>query len=103
MKEIDRLPHGPGWYAKGLGVREGSGERIAIVYMRNIVEIVRELIGNPRFKHHMRYAPERQWTSDARIHRVFGETWTGNWWWRMQVSRQVATDKEVCSPNGPSS
>ncbi|KAF8598911.1 hypothetical protein BDV93DRAFT_450229, partial [Ceratobasidium sp. AG-I] len=52
---------------------------------RNPVDIVHELIGNPRFKEHMRYAPERHWTSEARDNRIYGEMWSGDWWWRTQV------------------
>jgi hypothetical protein len=86
MKEIDTLPHGPAWRAVTLRVKEGDESRIVVVYIRNIIEVIRELIGNVRFRAHMRYAPERHWTSSARRKRVFGEMWTGDWWWNMQVS-----------------
>ncbi|KAF8597217.1 hypothetical protein BDV93DRAFT_479616 [Ceratobasidium sp. AG-I] len=36
----------------------------------------------------MRYAPERHWSSSKRTTRVYDEMWSGNWWWRMQVSLQ---------------
>ncbi|KAF8597999.1 hypothetical protein BDV93DRAFT_413404, partial [Ceratobasidium sp. AG-I] len=51
---------------------------------RNPVEVVRELIGNPRFKDYIKYAPEKHWMSEARDVRIYGEMWTANWWWRTQ-------------------
>ncbi|KAG8698980.1 hypothetical protein FRC08_005592 [Ceratobasidium sp. 394] len=50
-------------------------------------------MGNPRFKRYMRYAPERHWTSRARRKQVFGEMWTGDWWWNMQVSMRFLSSK----------
>ncbi|KAF8595747.1 hypothetical protein BDV93DRAFT_456186, partial [Ceratobasidium sp. AG-I] len=55
------------------------------VYKRSVIDVIRDLIGNPRFKDVMRYAPERHWTSTRMQSRVYGEMWTGNWWWRRQV------------------
>lgn len=86
MKALDRLPHGPAWRAVTLKVTEGENSRIVVVYFCNIIEVLRDLIGNTQLKAHMRYAPERHWTSRARRKRVFGEMWTGDWWWRIQVS-----------------
>jgi hypothetical protein len=86
MAAIDRMPHGPAWRAITLNVEEGDHTRVVVVYIRDIIEVIRELMGNTRFKAHMRYAPERHWTSRARRKRVFGEMWTGDWWWQMQVS-----------------
>ncbi|KAF8597068.1 hypothetical protein BDV93DRAFT_610591 [Ceratobasidium sp. AG-I] len=85
MAAIDRLPHGPAWKAVTLKVTEGDNSRVVVVYFRDIIEVLRDLIGNTRFKAHMRYAPERHWTSRARRKRVFGEMWTGDWWWNMQA------------------
>jgi hypothetical protein len=87
MKAIDTLPAGPEWRAVTMRVGEGDDARVIVVYVRDIIQVIRELIGNSRFKRHMRYGPERHWTSNARRKRVFGEMWTGDWWWRMQVSR----------------
>ncbi|KAG9086653.1 hypothetical protein FS749_003498 [Ceratobasidium sp. UAMH 11750] len=85
MKAIDTLPHGPPWKAVTLNVPVGDEERLMVVYVRDVVGVIRELMGNNRFKRHMRYAPERHWTSKARRKRVFGEMWTGDWWWTMQM------------------
>lgn len=86
LKDIDKLPHGPEWVAQDIEIGEGDNTRYVTMFKRDVVEVVRELMGNPRFKECMRYTPEQHWTSDTRTHRVYSELWTGNWWWRMQVS-----------------
>ncbi|KAG9119868.1 hypothetical protein FRC07_004892, partial [Ceratobasidium sp. 392] len=86
LSDVDRLPHGPDWYAKDVVVGEGGPyERVHTVYFRRIIDVIRELIGNPAFKHMMRYAPERHWTSRWQHSRVYGEMWTANWWWLRQL------------------
>ncbi|KAG8771371.1 hypothetical protein FRC12_003652 [Ceratobasidium sp. 428] len=82
--DVDKLPHGPSWMAKILGVGRGRYAREHIMFKRPVVDVVRELIGNPAFKDFMKYAPERHWTSRARRSRIYSEMSTGNWWWRVQ-------------------
>jgi hypothetical protein len=86
VKDIDALPHGPSWDTATIDIGEGMHKRTHVVFKRNIIEVVKELIGNIRFKGFMRYAPERHWTSHRRRYRVYDEMWSGNWWWRTQVS-----------------
>ncbi|KAG8705734.1 hypothetical protein FRC08_001491 [Ceratobasidium sp. 394] len=83
--DVDKLLHGPAWEAQVLTVGEGRYERDHVLYKRAVVDVIRELIGNPAFKHIMRYGPERHWTNGVRQSRVYGEMWTGNWWWRQQT------------------
>ncbi|KAG8778761.1 hypothetical protein FRC12_024833 [Ceratobasidium sp. 428] len=96
--DVDKLPHGPAWSAEVFTIGEGQYAREHVIYLRAILDVIRELIGNPAFKHVMRYAPERHWTTAARIARVYGEMWTGNWWWRRQVSRSC-TERSRYSPS----
>ncbi|KAG8728744.1 hypothetical protein FRC10_004600 [Ceratobasidium sp. 414] len=84
LSDVDRLPTGPDWRTEEVEVGEGSYRRIHTVYFRDILEVVRELIGATRFKDCMRYAPERHWTSQRGGCQVYDEMWSGNWWWRMQ-------------------
>ncbi|KAG9088060.1 hypothetical protein FRC07_012671, partial [Ceratobasidium sp. 392] len=84
LRDVDRLPCGPAWEAEVVMAGEGQFKREHIVYKRSIIDVIHELIGNPAFKDVMRYAPERHWTTCVRRARVYGETWTGNWWWRRQ-------------------
>ncbi|KAG9123592.1 hypothetical protein FRC07_014616, partial [Ceratobasidium sp. 392] len=84
MQGIDKkLPHGPGWKATVLSVGEDE-EDVFLMYLRDVIEVLRELIGNSRFKQFMRYAPEKHWTLEDQKKRVYGEMWTGDWWWNMQ-------------------
>ncbi|CAE6368386.1 unnamed protein product [Rhizoctonia solani] len=99
LKDIDRLPRGVEWVSDEIVIGEDSNERVYTVFKRDIVKVVGELIGAPRFKNHMRYAPERHWTSRNRRQRVYDEMWSGEWWWRTQdpygtiVPLIIASDK----------
>ncbi|KAG8746737.1 hypothetical protein FRC10_003720 [Ceratobasidium sp. 414] len=105
LRDVDRLPTGPNWTTANVSVGEGSHERVHTVYMRNILEVIQELLGARQFKHVMRYAPERHWTSRDRKCRVYDEMWSGDWWWRMQNKNGtiapliVATDETTMSNN----
>ncbi|QRW10718.1 hypothetical protein RhiLY_09717 [Ceratobasidium sp. AG-Ba] len=92
LRDVDGLPQGPRWTTAKVTVGEGVYKRRLLVYLRDILEVIRELIGARRFKDCMRYAPERRWTSRDRKHRVYDEMWTGDWWWRMQNA--------IDNPNG---
>jgi hypothetical protein len=92
LADIDCLPHSPESEIRDIVVNDGTGLCTEYLCARNPVDIVRELIGNPRFKEHMRYAPERHWTSKAKDTRIYSEMWTGNWWWRTQVSTANDSD-----------
>lgn len=56
--------------------------------MRDPIECVEELIGNPAFAKVLRFALERQYmvADDGSRHRVYGKMWTSDWWWEIQVS-----------------
>ena len=55
------------------------------LWRRDPVDCVRELLGNPALKNHMKYAPERLYEDVKGKSRVFDEMWTANWWWDTQV------------------
>ncbi|KAG8724348.1 hypothetical protein FRC09_019797 [Ceratobasidium sp. 395] len=84
MRDVDKLPTGPAWGGKVVGAGVGRYYREHVAYFRPVIDVTRELIGNPAFKDFMRYAPERHWTDRSRRSRIYSETWTGNWWWRRQ-------------------
>jgi hypothetical protein len=56
------------------------------VWWRDPVECVAELIGNPAFRHAMRYAPEKLYEDVQETIEVVNEMWTASWWWEIQVS-----------------
>ncbi|KAG9083376.1 hypothetical protein FRC06_004560, partial [Ceratobasidium sp. 370] len=82
--EIDNLPHGPGWYRQTVRIITDAGEEILDLWKRDVVEVVKMLIRDRRFTKHMRFAPERHWSSEDRQEQVYDEMWSGEWWWRIQ-------------------
>jgi hypothetical protein len=97
--DLDRLPHGPAWSVREFviqDVQDRGRSCVQHLFARDIVDVVRDLMGNERFKDPMRYALERRYTSATKQTRVYSETWTANWWWRMQVSsRSIYNIREL--------
>jgi hypothetical protein len=56
------------------------------LWMRDPVEVVKELLGNPAFRDHMHFTPERHYSDPEQQSRKISEMWTGDWWWTIQVS-----------------
>ncbi|KAG1797668.1 hypothetical protein EV424DRAFT_1475057 [Suillus variegatus] len=78
MKAVDRLPQGTEWKLKKITVEGnvvtngGQHEKEELeLWLRDPVDCIQELMGNPQFKNMVSYAPERMWT--------------GDWWWEMQA------------------
>jgi hypothetical protein len=93
MEKIDSLPTtGPNWSCELVTVTgdvcDHSGKLVTEelqLWHRNPVDCVQELLGNPTFKDVIKYAPEKVYCDEDGKVRVFGETWTGDWWWELQV------------------
>ncbi|KAG1782843.1 hypothetical protein EV702DRAFT_1040672 [Suillus placidus] len=113
LKKVDELPHGAAWSCKKISVQgnrtDEKGELLhedVELWMRNPVECIKDLIGNPLFKDHMVYTPARAYTDSAGLHRVIDDMWTADWWCDMQKKLPVgativpiilATDKTCLS------
>ncbi|KEP46644.1 hypothetical protein V565_188010, partial [Rhizoctonia solani 123E] len=108
LEDLDRLRHGPSWKVYEIEIKLANREaRVEYLFGRNIIEVVRSLIGDWTFKEELRYSPTRVWTTKGRKERLYSEAWTGNWWWRMQmkiadkfatiVPLIIATDKTQLS------
>ena len=61
------------------------------LWIRDPVECLRNLIGNPSFREHMAYAPEKVYTDKEGRNRQYDEMWTGDWWWETQVSLIISS------------
>jgi hypothetical protein len=63
LKDVDSLPHGPNWSLIHESIHgESSAEEGELdLWVRDPVECIRDLIGNPEFKNDIKYAPERVW------------------------------------------
>ena len=99
LKKIDALPtQGAGWTcnvitSKGNQVSNEDGEPLPDekleLWRRDPVECVKELLGNPALKNHMKYAPEHVYEDVEGETRVFDEMWTVDWWWNTQVKKKI--------------
>lgn len=74
---------------------EGNSEELEL-WMRNPVTCVQELIGNPAFNRSIAYAPEKVYIDrEGQTHR-YDEMWTGDWWWKIQVSNHRSSAGVEC-------
>jgi hypothetical protein len=55
------------------------------LWLRDPVECIERLIGNPAFKDSISYVPERVYADDSLTSRRYDEMWTADWWWDVQV------------------
>ncbi|KAG8773231.1 hypothetical protein FRC12_002651 [Ceratobasidium sp. 428] len=83
-REINKLPHGPPWYRETVVVEGDLGDEVLDLWKRDVGELVRWLLGNRRFLANMRFAPELHWETAKKKNQIYGEMWSGDWWWRMQ-------------------
>ncbi|KAG2100459.1 uncharacterized protein F5147DRAFT_813133 [Suillus discolor] len=91
LKKVDELLHGAAWSRKKISIQgnrtDEKGEPLhedVELWMRNPVECIKDLIGNPLFKDQMVYTPARAYTDSAGLHRVIDDMWTADWWCDMQ-------------------
>ena len=98
------MPTGPEWKHTTIKVDGGMDENgqpeteECDLWWRDPEECVRELIGNPTLKEHIRYAPEHVFEDEKRERRRYDEMWTGTWWWETQVNYNTSscfTDSEI--------
>ncbi|THG93120.1 hypothetical protein EW145_g8467 [Phellinidium pouzarii] len=89
---IDSLPDSTAWKCDFIKV-EGdvmnlNGTPMTETYLlwrRDAIEIIQELIGNPTFRNDIAYFPERAYTDAQGTCRIYDELWTADWWWDKQV------------------
>jgi hypothetical protein len=90
MSKIHDIPHGiPDdiWNISEIEVEQeiiGLAPSIYQIRYRDIVKVLRFLIGHEPFKHHLSYAPVRQFSGAGIDNRIYDEMHTANWWWRTQ-------------------
>jgi hypothetical protein len=61
------------------------------IYHRDILECIKALYSDPEFTPHLVFKPERHYTDQDETIRMYGDMYTGKWWWSTQVSR-IAND-----------
>jgi len=82
--KIDQLPGRSAFVWKNLVM---GGENLTF-YHWEIVPCLRALYGDPEFWHDLIFSPERHFTNEERMHRIYNEMHTGDWWWSVQVHYQ---------------
>ncbi|KAG8769586.1 hypothetical protein FRC12_004876 [Ceratobasidium sp. 428] len=91
-QEINRLPRGPTWFRETIFVRGDQSNEVLDLWKRNIIDILVYLLSDRRFIPHIWFAPEKHYDSETKENRIYGEMWSGKWWWRMQnILGQYAT------------
>lgn len=92
FQKIDSLPTGPTWQcevleSKGDILDENGKPQVEYLelWKRNPVECIEELISNPTFREHMKYAAEQIFEDCFGEKRMFSEMWTGEHWEELQV------------------
>ncbi|SJL14960.1 uncharacterized protein ARMOST_18437 [Armillaria ostoyae] len=91
FQTIDKLPTGPEWTCEVFELQgdlldEKGNPRTEEVelWKRDPVACIRELMGDARFRKHMRYAPERVYIDEEGTSRAYSEMATADWWWKIQ-------------------
>lgn len=93
-KLLDKLPApGPEWkrYKKTItgDLRGPDGEFLTEdveMWYRDIIALVREIIGNSTYGSHLVFAPKIEYVDDAQTERKYDEMWMADWWLAVQVS-----------------
>ncbi|KAJ7052173.1 hypothetical protein C8F01DRAFT_998440 [Mycena amicta] len=88
FKKIDSLPSGPKWECELITItgdtKDEAGkprtEEIEF-WRRDAVECLEEIMGNPAFKKHMRYAPQHVYRNGPGDNREYSEMYTADLWW----------------------
>ncbi|KAJ7158446.1 hypothetical protein C8R46DRAFT_1164909 [Mycena filopes] len=93
LDNIDSLPIGATWQCQQIPLQGDLVDEnnqfkteVAELWFRDPVECVKELIGNPAFKHSIDYAPSRLYDdpSGAEGSEVINEMSSARWWWKIQ-------------------
>ncbi|KIO15986.1 hypothetical protein M407DRAFT_86553 [Tulasnella calospora MUT 4182] len=91
FKKVDNLPRGPQFGCETVmivgDILDTRGKRMkeeAELWLRNPVEVVRELLGRPSLRNAIVYVPLRAYTGADRQSRIYDKMWTGDWWYDAQ-------------------
>ncbi|QRV80973.1 plasma membrane ATPase 4 [Ceratobasidium sp. AG-Ba] len=85
MRNVDRLPTGPGWSVQAYCINGVDGEtEIVELWLRNALEVIKKLLNTKRFGRYLQFKPIKKWTSPARTEQIRDEVTTGQWMWNVQ-------------------
>ncbi len=82
----------------------GSPPKRYPIRYRDIVKVIKFLLGHSPFAHRLSFAPVRQFSGTGNDNRIYNEMHTADWWWRTQeeipdggtvIPILLATDKTM--------
>ncbi|QRW13195.1 C2H2 zinc finger [Ceratobasidium sp. AG-Ba] len=86
MRDVDKLPTGPGWSVQAYRIQGANGKtEIVELWLRDILEVVKKLLNTRRFGRFLEFKPIKKWTSPERTDRIRDELPTGDWMWNIQA------------------
>lgn len=62
-------------------------DELYLLRMRNPVEAIRGLWGDPALAKHLVYRPRKIFANATKANRIYSEMWSGNWWYAAQVCK----------------
>ncbi|KAG9090560.1 hypothetical protein FS749_000461 [Ceratobasidium sp. UAMH 11750] len=85
MRDVDKLPHGPGWSVetKELQGDKGTTELVEF-WKRDSLEWVKKIVRDKQLGPYLHLKPQRHYTNSRRTKRRRGEMWTGDLMWKFQ-------------------
>lgn len=79
-KKLDQLLSLPSW--RGGDATFNTGGKTTFYY-RDPMKCVEYLLSQQLYKNDLHYAPVKEYNAGGE--RLYGEMWTGDWWWQTQV------------------
>ncbi|KAB5587944.1 hypothetical protein CTheo_8614 [Ceratobasidium theobromae] len=73
LKDVDKLLHGPEFTLSEIDIFDGRRPRTQYMVCRSIIDLLRDIFGNRKFKQHFRYRPMRLWKTAAKLVQVYGD------------------------------
>ena len=106
QQKINKLHTGAQWECKIIkttgDLQDEDGHLLTEdneLWIRDPVECIRELIGNPAFRDYVAYGCQQVFVDKEGTTRRYDEMWTGEWWWKTQVSHvdhvRLITDPDL--------
>ncbi|KAG8724983.1 hypothetical protein FRC09_011011 [Ceratobasidium sp. 395] len=98
LKNVDQLPRGPDWNVQAIRIPGDRGQEIVELWMRNALDIVKQLLQDKRLGKFMDFKAKKKWTSPARTERVRDEINTADWMWEVQAEIEVNDEHGTVIP-----
>ena len=71
-----------GFVTRGLNAASWQPAQVEF-WKRDALEVLKDMVGDVRLAPHMTWSPKKLYNADRT--RLYGELWSGDWWWNKQV------------------